>query len=72
MARKGRAGPALGISALGSFIGGTFSIFGLVFLVFPLAETALKLGPPEYFSIIFMSMIILTYMAAGSFAKALI
>jgi putative tricarboxylic transport membrane protein len=72
MARKGRAGPALGISALGSFIGGTFSVFGLVFLVFPLAQTALKLGPAEYFSIIFMSMIILTYMAAGSLAKALI
>jgi putative tricarboxylic transport membrane protein len=72
MARKGRAGPALGISALGSFIGGTISIFGLVFLVFPLAQIALKLGPPEYFSIIFMSMIILTYMAAGSFAKAII
>jgi len=33
MARKGRAGPALGISALGSFIGGTFSVFALVFLV---------------------------------------
>lgn len=72
MARKGRAGPALGISAIGSFIGGTFSIFGLVFLVFPLAEAAVKLGPVEYFSIIFMSMVILTYMAAGSFAKAVI
>jgi putative tricarboxylic transport membrane protein len=72
MARKGRAGPALGISALGSFIGGTFSVFALVFLVFPLAQTALKFGPPEYFAIIFMSMIILTYLAAGSFLKALI
>jgi len=72
MARKGRAGPALGISALGSFIGGTCSIFALVFLVFPLAQTALKFGPPEYFSIIFMSMIILTYMAAGSFVKAIL
>lgn len=72
MARKGRAGPALGISALGSFIGGTFSVFALVFLVFPLAQTALKFGPPEYFAIIFMSMIILTYLAAGSFVKALI
>jgi putative tricarboxylic transport membrane protein len=72
MARKGRAGPALGISALGSFIGGTVSIFGVVFLVFPLAQMALKLGPPEYFSIILMSMVILTYMAAGSFAKALV
>ena len=49
--RKGRAGVALGISAMGSFIGGTIAIFGLMFLVFPLAATAVKFGPAEFFSL---------------------
>lgn len=72
MARKGRAGPALGISALGSFIGGTFSVIGLMFLVFPLAKVALNFGAPEYFALIVLSMTVVTYLASGSFAKALI
>ena len=72
MARNGRAGPALGISAFGSFIGGTFSVIALVFLVFPLAQAAVKFGSPEYFAVILMSMTILTYLAAGSFVKAVI
>jgi putative tricarboxylic transport membrane protein len=71
MARKGRAGPALGISALGSFIGGTFSIIALMFLVFPLAQAALRFGPPEYFSLICMSMTLLIYLAKGSVVKAI-
>ncbi len=49
MARKGRAGPALGMSALGSFIGGTFSTIALMFWPCPLSEAAVKFGPPEYF-----------------------
>jgi len=72
MARKGRAGPALGISAFGSFIGGTFSIIALMFLVFPLAETALKFGPPELFAIICLSMTVLTYLASRSVLKAML
>ena len=72
MARKGRAGPALGISALGSFIGGTFSIIALMFLVFPLAQAALRFGPPEYFSLICMSMTLLIYLAKGSVVKAIV
>jgi putative tricarboxylic transport membrane protein len=72
MARQGRAGPALGISALGSFIGGTFSIIALMFLVFPLAQAALKFGPPEYFSLVCMSMTVLVYLAKGSVVKAII
>src|SRR4030042_77695 len=44
MARKGKAGAALGISAFGSFIGGTFSVIALMFLVYPLAEVAVKFG----------------------------
>jgi len=72
MARKGRAGPALGIAAIGSFIGGTFSIIALMLLVFPLARAALAFGPPEYFSIVFMSMTLLIYLAQGSVVKAIV
>jgi putative tricarboxylic transport membrane protein len=72
MAKQGRAGPALGISAFGSFIGGTFSILALMFFVFPLAKAALRFGPPEYFSIIFMSMTVVIYLARGSALKAIV
>jgi putative tricarboxylic transport membrane protein len=72
MARKGRAGPALGIAAFGSLIGGTFSVIALMFLVLPLAKAALKFGPPEYFSLICLSLLIAIYLARGSFVKALI
>jgi putative tricarboxylic transport membrane protein len=72
MARKGRAGPALGIAAFGSLIGGTFSVIALMFLVLPLAKAALRFGPPEYFSLICLSLLISIYLARGSFVKALI
>jgi putative tricarboxylic transport membrane protein len=72
MARQGRAGPALGVSAIGSFIGGTFSLFALVFLVYPLAEAALKFGPPEYFALMCLGMTIIAYLARGSLLKAVI
>jgi putative tricarboxylic transport membrane protein len=72
MAKRGRAGPALGISAFGSFIGGTISIIILAFLVFPLSEFALKFGPPEYFALICMGMTFLIYLAKGSMVKACI
>src|SRR5574340_92855 len=49
MARKGRAGPALGISAVGSFIAGTGSVIGLMLIAPTLAEATLAFGPPEYF-----------------------
>ena len=72
MAKQGRAGPALGISAFGSFIGGTFSVIGLMLLVFPLAKAALSFGPAEYFCIVLMSMTLLTYLAQGSVLKAIV
>ena len=71
MARKGRAGPALGIAAFGSFIAGTVSIIGLMFLAPPLAEMALQFGPPEYFSLMLLGLIILTFLAGASMPKAL-
>jgi len=72
MARKGRAGPALGMAALGSFIGGTFSIIALMFLAYPLSEAAVKFGPPEYFSLMCMGLVVVTYLARGSLSKALV
>jgi len=71
MARKGMAGPALGISAYGSFFAGTISVVGLMFLCPFLAEAALRVGPPEYFMLIVMSMTFITYLARGSMVKAL-
>ncbi len=70
MARQGRAGPALGISAFGSFIGGTLSVLGLMILAPPLAKFAIQFGPPEYFALIFCGLSILIYLAKGSVLKA--
>lgn len=71
MARAGRAGPALGISAFGSLIGGTLAILGLMIIAPPLATVALKFGPHELFSIIFMGLTIITYVSTGPVGKAL-
>jgi putative tricarboxylic transport membrane protein len=72
MARKGRAGAALGISAIGSFVGGTFAIVALMFLSFPLADVAVKFGPAEFFSVMVLGMVLLTYLASGSTLSALL
>ena len=72
MARKGRAGPALGIAAIGSFVAGTLSLFGLVFLAPPLALFALKFASPEYVSIIFCGLVMVSYLGSGSMMKAFI
>jgi putative tricarboxylic transport membrane protein len=72
MARQGRAGAALGISAFGSFIAGTISVIGLAVVAPPLARFALKFGPPEYFALIFCGMSILIYLASASILKAVI
>lgn len=71
MARQGRAGPALGIAAWGSFIAGTLSVIGLMLIAHPLAKAALKFGPPEYFALMCTGLIILTYLVQGSMMKAL-
>jgi len=72
MARKGRAGPALGISAIGSFIGGVISILGLVLVAPGLAAFALKFGPPEYFSLVVLGMMMAIYLTEESVLKGLI
>jgi putative tricarboxylic transport membrane protein len=72
MARQGRAGPALGISAFGSFIGGTLSVAGLMLLGPVLASFALQFGPPEYFALMFLGIVILTFLSKGSMVKCFI
>ena len=71
MARKGRAGPALGIAAFASFIAGTLAVVGLAFMAPPLAAMALKFGPPEYFSLMVLGLTVLTFLAGGSMLKSL-
>jgi putative tricarboxylic transport membrane protein len=71
MARRGRAGPALGMAALGSFLGGSVAILGLMALAAPLAEAALTFGPPEYFALMCVSLVVLTFLSQGSMYKSL-
>jgi len=71
MARKGRAGAALGISAFGSFIAGTVAIFGLTFFAPVLSSAALRFGPAEYVGIMVLSLTLLAYLAKGSMVRAL-
>ncbi len=72
MARQGRAGPALGIAAFGSFIAGTIGVIILMLLAQPLSGVALNFGPPEYFSLMILALIILAYLVQGSMIKAII
>lgn len=71
MARQGRAGPALGISAFGSFIAGTLAVIGLQAIAPPLVSVALRFGPPEYFSLVILGLVVLSYLAQKSMPKAL-
>jgi putative tricarboxylic transport membrane protein len=72
MARRGRAGPALGIAALGSFFAGTFAIVLLMLLAPSLARVAIVFGPAEYFSLMVLGLTVLTFMTQGSMAKSLL
>jgi putative tricarboxylic transport membrane protein len=72
MAKQGRAGPALGISAFGSFIAGTIATFGLALLAPPLAKLAIEFGPAEYFGMMCLGLIAATFLAQGSMHKSLI
>jgi putative tricarboxylic transport membrane protein len=71
MARKGRAGPALGIAAFGSFIAGTFGVIALTLTGPLLSGVALRFGPPEYFAMMIVGITVLTYLSSGSMVKAL-
>jgi len=72
MARKGRPGPALAIAAIGSFIAGTVGVIGLNFLAPPLADFAVRFGPPEYFTLTLFGLFLAAYLASTSMVKGLI
>ena len=69
MARKGRAGPALTIAAIGSFIAGTFSVVMLTLLAPPVADAALSFGPPEYFALMLLGLTCISGLTGESLAK---
>lgn len=69
MARKGRAGPALTIAAIGSFVAGTFSVVMLTLLAPPIADAALSFGPPEYFALMLLGLTAVSGLTGSSTAK---
>jgi putative tricarboxylic transport membrane protein len=71
LTRKGRAGAALAIAAVGSYIAGTVSVVGLMLLAPPLASFALRFGPPEYVALLLLGLLVLAYMSGGSVPKSL-
>lgn len=72
MAKQGRAGPALGIAAIGSFIGGTFATLALMVVSLPLATFALRFGPPEVFALLVVGLSLVTGLSGKSIFAALI
>jgi len=72
MAKQGRAGPALGIAAIGSFVGGTVAILGLSVVAPLLADAALRFGPPEYTVLALIGLLLVASIGSGSKVKALI
>ena len=70
MARNGRAGAALGISAIGSFFAGSVATIVIAALAAPLTRVALLFGPAEYFSLMVMGLIFAVVLARGSVIKA--
>ena len=72
MALQGRAGPALGIAAFGSFIAGTFATVMLMVLAKPLVKVALSFGPTEYFSMLVLALCTLGGLMGESVIKGLL
>jgi putative tricarboxylic transport membrane protein len=72
MAKQGRAGPALAISAISSFVAGTLSLVGLTFFAPVLAGFALAFGPPEYFALMFMGLSLIISLSGRALLKGVI
>lgn len=72
MAKQGRAGAALGMAAIGSFIAGTVGVIGLTFVAPPLSDFAVQFGPTEYFSLCLLGLLLATYLSGKSFIKGLV
>jgi putative tricarboxylic transport membrane protein len=72
MAQKGRAGAALSIAAVGSFVAGTFGVVMLTLVAPPLAGLALRFGPPEYTALLVLGLVLLAYMSSTSLVRTLL
>ncbi|WP_231505542.1 tripartite tricarboxylate transporter permease [Bacillus sp. EB01] len=72
MAKQGRAGVALGVSAIGSFVGGTIAVLGLAFIGPPLAKFALKFGPPEFFALMMLGLLMVVGLMGKSIIRGII
>src|SRR5687768_11254712 len=72
MARKGRAGAALAVAAIGSFLAGTIGVVALTLFAVPLASMALKFGPAEYFTLMLFAMTAVSSLSGSSPAKGLL
>ena len=72
MARKGRAGAALAIAAVGSFVAGTFGVIMLTLVAPPVANFALRFGPPEYTALLVLGLVFLAYMSSTSLIRTLL
>jgi putative tricarboxylic transport membrane protein len=71
LAKQGRAGPALGIAAISSFVAGTISLIGVTFFAPALAGVALAFGPPEYFALMFMALSLVVSLSEKALLKGL-
>ena len=72
MAKRGRAGPALATSAIGSFIAGTLATVGLTFLSPLVVELGLKFGPPEYFALMIVAFTTVSSVLGESTLRGLV
>jgi putative tricarboxylic transport membrane protein len=71
MAKRGRAGPALMVAAIGSFVGGTVSIIGLMLFAPPLAKVMLQIGPAAEFALMLLALLVLSFVSGGPPLKTL-
>ena len=72
MALKGRAGPALGMAAIASFIAGTFGVVALMLVAPPLAKLSLAFSAPEYFALMVLGLAMVVLLSGESLTKALL
>lgn len=72
MAKKGRAGAALGIAAVGSFVAGTIGVIGLTCMAPPLSRFALEFGPAEYFSLTVLGLMLAAFLTGKSIIKGIV
>jgi putative tricarboxylic transport membrane protein len=70
MAKQGRGGTALGIAAIGSFVGGIAATIALIVVAPPLARLALSFGPPEFFALMLVGLCLITGLAGNSVTAA--